>query len=114
MKKDSYKHRRIGGRAGKMRLAHHILWEEANGPIPDGYEIHHLDENKQNNDLENLVCLTVADHQKMHSPYFGKLNGEWVRICKRCKTVGAPKVRPTCDDCRARMARIERRQNGKK
>lgn len=93
-----------------MRLAHHIIWEEANGPIPEGYEIHHIDHNKQNNDLENLKLLTTSDHQRTHSPHFGKLNGEWVRICVDCREIGKPKVRPCCDDCRARRARIERRE----
>lgn len=105
----TYLHKRIGGRKGKMRLLHHVVWEAAHGNIPEGYEIHHIDCNKKNNDLENLELLTVSDHQKTHSPYFGKLNGEWVRICKYCKTIAKPKLRPTCDDCRARMARIERR-----
>lgn len=107
---DAYLHRRIGGRKGKMRLAHHIVWEQANGPIPEGMEIHHLDENKKNNDLENIVILSVSDHQRMHSPHFGKLNGKWVRICKYCREIDKPVLRPVCDDCRARMGRIERRQ----
>lgn len=93
-----------------MRLDHHVVWEEAKGVIPDGFEIHHLDFNKKNNDLENLSLLSRSEHQKMHSPHFAKLNGEWVRICKYCREIEKPKVRPTCDECRARIARIERRQ----
>lgn len=105
----SYKHRCIGGRQGKMRLDHHIVWEAAYGPIPEGYQIHHIDHNKKNNDLDNLALLTVSDHQKTHSPHFGLLNGAWVRICRFCRGVDKPKIRPICDECRARMARIERR-----
>ncbi len=106
---DAYKHRRIGGRAGKMRLAHHIIWEKANGPIPENMEIHHIDSNKQNNDLENLMLLSVSDHQRIHSPYFALLDGKWARICRYCKKISKINERTTCDDCRARMARIERR-----
>lgn len=109
MSDKAYSHRRIGGRTGKLRLAHHIVWESVNGPIPDGMEIHHIDENKKNNDIENLMLLSYSDHQKMHSPHFGRLNGEWVRICKYCREIGKPLNRPVCDDCRARVARIERR-----
>lgn len=106
---DSYLHKRLGGRSAKLRLAHHLVWEAVHGPIPEGIEIHHIDGDKHNNDLENLAGLTKSDHQKTHSPHFAKLNGEWVRVCKICREVGKPKVRPVCDDCRARAARIERR-----
>lgn len=111
MNNTAYKHKRIGGRAGKMRLAHHIVWEAAHGQIPENYQVHHIDHNKKNNDLENLLLLSTSDHQKTHSPHFGKLNGEWVRICKYCREIGKPVKRPICDDCRARMGRIERRTN---
>lgn len=111
MNNKAYKHRRIGGREGKLRLAHHVIWEEAVGPIPEGYQVHHIDHNKKNNDLDNLILLSASDHQKTHSPHFGKLNGSWVRICKYCREIGAPKIRPVCDSCRARNARIERRNN---
>lgn len=104
-----YKHRRIGGRQGKMRLAHHILWEEASGPIPEGYEIHHIDENKKNNDLENLKLLSVSDHQRTHSPHYAILDGKWVRICPDCRQIGADRRHPVCDDCRAKKERIRRR-----
>ena len=97
-----------------MRLAHHVIWEAANGPIPKGYEIHHIDHDKSNNDLDNLLCLSKSDHQKTHSPHFAKLNGHWVRICKFCRTVDGPKTRPVCDPCRARMAKIERRNKNEK
>lgn len=111
MSSKSYFHRRIGGRKGKMRLAHHIIWEEINGVIPEGYEIHHIDHDKKNNDLENLRLLTVSEHQRTHSPHLGLLNGEWMRICPDCRTIGPLTRRPVCDPCRARRARIERRIN---
>lgn len=107
--KDYYKHHRIGGRAGKMRLEHHLVWEKANGLIPEGYEIHHIDQNKKNNDLENLTCVTVSDHQRIHSPYFAKYDGVWMRVCKDCKTLSEPTRYTICNCCRARRARIERR-----
>lgn len=108
---DAYKHRRLGGRAGKMRLAHHIIWEAVNGPIPARHLIHHIDHNKQNNDVENLQLVTTSEHQRIHSPYYGKLNGTWLQICPDCKGIDAvPRRQPTCDGCRARRARIERRQ----
>jgi hypothetical protein len=47
------------------------VWEEANGPIPRdlngiSYEIHHIDGNKHNNDISNLLCVTVQEHYNIH------------------------------------------------
>lgn len=38
-----------------------------NGEIPEGYHIHHKDENKDNNSPENLVCIPKKDHVSFHS-----------------------------------------------
>lgn len=47
------------------------IWEKAYGKIPiddNGrtYEIHHKDGNKNNNKLENLICVTIEEHLKIH------------------------------------------------
>jgi len=46
--------------------AHRELWMEAFGPIPDGYHIHHLDENRKNNALSNLLVVNASEHAKGH------------------------------------------------
>ena len=33
----------------------------------EGFDIHHIDENKMNNSLENLIYLTHSEHTKIHS-----------------------------------------------
>ena len=35
--------------------------------IPENYEIHHIDENTQNNDVENLMMILPSEHSKMHA-----------------------------------------------
>ena len=35
--------------------------------IPDGHEIHHLDEDSQNDRFSNLICLSKEDHDKLHA-----------------------------------------------
>ena len=45
---------------------HRQVYEDANGPIPKGYQIHHKDEDFTNNSIENLECLTIAEHRKLH------------------------------------------------
>jgi hypothetical protein len=53
------------GLTGAVRL-HRDVWSEANGPIPDGHHVHHIDGDTLNNDISNLECLTPADHRASH------------------------------------------------
>ena len=41
-------------------------WKRAFGAIPSGYEIHHIDGNPQNNNIDNLRCLSKKAHLKIH------------------------------------------------
>lgn len=43
---------------------HRFIWEQANGKIPKGYIVHHLNGIKDDNRLENLMILP----RKHHSP----------------------------------------------
>lgn len=54
------------GPGSKYMFEHHSVWISSNGPIPNGSVIHHLDENKQNNKIENLQCITKVEHDKMN------------------------------------------------
>lgn len=43
------------------------MWEQANGPIPPGGIIHHINENKVDNQIENLKLVeSVAAHATEH------------------------------------------------
>ena len=42
------------------------IWETFYGPIPSGFEIHHIDGNKHNNSLENLKCVSIQEHYDIH------------------------------------------------
>jgi len=35
--------------------------------IPKGFVIHHLDENKLNNDIHNLALMSITAHNRVHS-----------------------------------------------
>jgi hypothetical protein len=66
-------------------LAHVWVWEQANGPVPDGFQLHHRDGDKANNDLANLELVTPTDHKRIHSPHYQRNNaGEWERRCGVC------------------------------
>ncbi len=46
----------------KTVLVSHLIWETFNGPIPEGYEVNHINENKQDNRLENLNLMTRKEN----------------------------------------------------
>lgn len=48
---------------GGKRL-HRDVWTDAYGPIPKGCHIHHRDADVLNNDIENLECISPADHRR--------------------------------------------------
>lgn len=47
---------------GKLILAHRIIWENLNGPIPDGLEINHINGKKDDNRLINLELVTHKEN----------------------------------------------------
>lgn len=51
---------------GKIQGIHEINAEYKLGKKPNGYVIHHLDEDKYNNSFDNLVYWTEAEHKKYH------------------------------------------------
>lgn len=44
--------------------AHRIIWEMHNGPIPEGYEIDHLDHNPSNNALDNFRLVLGVENAR--------------------------------------------------
>ena len=56
----------------KHMPVHRFLYEQVYGPIPKGYHIHHKDENKLNNSLNNLEMLSNSDHRRLHN-----LDNKW-------------------------------------
>lgn len=87
---------------------HRDIWMDTHGPVPKGCDIHHVDEDFDNNNIDNLECITKSDHHKHHGadPEFKrtmqrwhKENGTALRValqeatqrpknytCKRCGT----------------------------
>lgn len=45
---------------------HRYVYEQYYGEIPKGYQVHHIDENKDNNDISNLKLMTISEHMKLH------------------------------------------------
>ncbi len=68
-KRGQYKRVQINKK--RVNLSHKIFCEFHNiASVPKGFVIHHIDENKDNNSIENLMMLSKSKHSKLHA---GKL-----------------------------------------
>ena len=50
---------------GDRKLMHRYVWEYYNGAIPAGYDIHHVNHDRQDNRIENLELYTKSEHARM-------------------------------------------------
>lgn len=70
----SKKHKRFIGSENKdgylicsTGMLHRVIWMTANGcDIPEGYEIHHIDGDRQNNSIYNLELIESFKHKSEH------------------------------------------------
>ena len=51
----------------KHGLLHRYIYTKHNGPIPEGYIVHHDNENKTDNTPTNLIAMTRGEHIKLHT-----------------------------------------------
>lgn len=63
-------HRMASGhyRHAKGDLLHRAIWKVHFGPIPEGFHVHHVDEDPGNNQLDNLRIMSPAAHNAEHGP----------------------------------------------
>ena len=79
--------REPGNRRVLRQLEHRWVWEQANGPIPDGFHVHHINHDRTDNRLENLQALQGAEHRRHHArdrEDHRIINGVELRSCQRC------------------------------
>jgi len=48
------------------RRLHRAVWLAYHLSIPDGYHVHHIDGDRSNNQIENLLCLPADEHLREH------------------------------------------------
>ena len=63
---------------------HRLIWEKSWGKIPKGHHIHHIDGNKLNNCILNLIAIPRRIHHELHMkgenhPMYGKHHSEETR-----------------------------------
>lgn len=56
--------RRYKGRSGLPR--HVLVWRAFRGDIPAGFEVHHINGDRGDNRLDNLMLLSRAGHLSLH------------------------------------------------
>ena len=79
-----YGYRRITLRTRKRRFEHVLVWEAHHGPVPAGFEVHHKNENKLDNRIENLQLVTRLEHKRIHSGCI-RFGNTWLKRCRRCR-----------------------------
>lgn len=72
----------------KQYLLHRVIYESITGsPIPEGLQVNHIDENKENNNITNLNLMTPKENSNwgtgIQRQSKARING------KRSKAVGA-------------------------
>ena len=69
-------------RKSNCESLHRSIWSYYNGEIPEGYHIHHIDEDKSNNAIENLRLIEGREHLRMHmlTPERQSMSRESIKI----------------------------------
>jgi len=65
-----YRRYRVGPRKANKKVTeylHREIYLREVGQIPDGWLVHHRDEDKGNNDVSNLELMSRPDHNVFHS-----------------------------------------------
>lgn len=77
---------------GHYFYVHRFLWTYANGPIPEGYELDHINGNRGDNRISNLrLCTTKQNKQNRHGTSknkksSGALGATWNSRQRKWKT----------------------------
>lgn len=105
----------------KGTYLHRVVWERANGPVPDGMQLHHRNGDRADNRLENLEVLTTKAHGAEHRDYPEgflqrrknvRLAAKEGRACRHCGTAIEPRVCGNAEFCTNACKSAWRRASG--
>lgn len=75
----------VGGKSGRESV-HRTVWRTFRGKIPKGFEINHIDYDRENNALINLECvshLRNIQHSSHRNPKYKKVSRETVLAIRK-------------------------------
>jgi hypothetical protein len=104
-------------RENRFRFEHVVVWEAHHGPIAAGMHVHHINEDKLDNRIENLMALSAMEHKRLHSGC-EKRDGVWWKPCRRCGVFHpvdhyykrATSISPWCRPCCIESAVVNKRK----
>lgn len=70
-KVSGYGYIREGGRGSRLVVAHRVLWESVNGPVPEGKECGHRCPTGARKDCVNPAHIQAITHSENISDYYG-------------------------------------------
>jgi len=73
----------------RWKMVHRIVWEEHNGPVPDGHVVTFINGDKLDVRIENLKLMKRSDNMKRNS--ISQLPPELAEVC-RIKSVLTRKI----------------------
>lgn len=56
----------VGPGRYEYQFEHRRIWEDAHGPIPEGFIVHHVNHDPLDNRIENLQLMRRGDHARHH------------------------------------------------
>ena len=84
---------------GVLQYLHVDVWTYHNGKPFEGYEIHHKDFIKSNNEIDNLQMLTKSEHMKLHALARNSKEYNCVYCGKKFSSKGFAKVHFCSSKC---------------
>lgn len=75
-------HKDKGGHYRTTVPIHRAHWSYYHGEVPKGYDIHHINGDKTNNDISNLLILKKSEHHSLHRHI--AIAKEYTCVCDVC------------------------------
>lgn len=97
-----------------MMSIYRLVWIYYCGELPPHALIHHIDENKDNNDIENLRAMEVSAHMKLH--WRKDKNDENIFVCQKCGVAFSTVANHAlyCPECKKEIERARNRERDRK